>query len=529
MKSIGTLVGTLTETQGDEAALGAIARWLKEVAECDACDILLPAQGGALAVRASTRHPEMAGRVRLGRGVGLVGLAFSSGETLHIPDGLAENETNRALPGLEEPESRSAVAVPMPNGNEPLGVVYFRRAKAWKLTKAKLREIEHLVEQVTLVWRGFRSGYASGTQSNRFGVISEVTKTLTDSPYLEEILQLLVNITARRFNYRVVTVRLLDEGRQELILRATQATNKAYQRKPAIKLGESIAGRAIALGSPVIVEDVQTSEEYIGHDLAEEQGLHSMVCVPLIVANKPVGVMSCYTGEIRQFPEDEIAILETLAKQAAVSIEHAKLHVRHTLMQEMHHRVKNNLQQVASLLRLQLRQSHYKSLEDALEDSLSRIQAIAAVHELLSRDDLDHVSIRHIAEMLGHHQQQSFVLPGKRIAFSVRGDEVHLNTNQATQVALVINEMIQNAVEHGFQQADEGEVHITVENRDGVIGLWVSNDGDPLPPGFDAENSGQLGLQIIRSLAKALGGQFKIESRLGWTVCELKFSRHGAE
>ncbi|MFM9768183.1 histidine kinase dimerization/phosphoacceptor domain -containing protein, partial [Streptomyces scabiei] len=81
--------------------------------------------------------------------------------------------------------------------------------------------------------------------------------------------------------------------------------------------------------------------------------------------------LTCYTAEIRNFEQDEVDALETLAKQAAVSIEHAKLQVRHTLMQEMHHRVKNSLQQVASLLQLQARHGSYKSLQEALDDCLS--------------------------------------------------------------------------------------------------------------------------------------------------------------
>src|SRR6185369_10030999 len=145
------------------------------------------------------------------------------------------------------------------------------------------------------------------------------------------------------------------------------------------------------------------------------------VCVPLTLQGRPVGVLSCYTSEVRDFQPDEIKALETLAKTAAISIEHAKLQVRNTLMQEMHHRVKNNLQQVASLLRLQMRHSNYKSLEEALNDSLGRILAIASVHDLLSREDLDHVGIRSVADTLVHHQQSSLMLPDRFIKFEVRG------------------------------------------------------------------------------------------------------------
>ncbi|MBI3721562.1 MAG: GAF domain-containing protein, partial [Fimbriimonas ginsengisoli] len=336
-------------------------------------------------------------------------------------------------------------------------------------------------------------------------------------------------LTAQQFNYKVCTVRLLDERRQELVLRATQAPSKGYQRKRAIKLGESIAGRAIDLGRTVIVPDVQLEQDYIGHELAAEQGLRSMICVPLMIQDRPVGVMTCYTTVVREFPPDEVRALETLAKQAAVSIEHAKLQVRNTLMQEMHHRVKNSLQQVASLLGLQVRHGNYKSLEDALNDCLSRILAIASVHDLLSREDLDHVGLRSIAEMLVHHQQHSLILPGRSVGFQVRGEDVHLNMTQATQIALILNELLQNAVEHGFRNALQGEVHITVEENDGEVSLWVSNSGDRLSEGFVQGGDGHLGLHIVDSLTHALGGRFKLGDILGWTVAEVKFTRTGGE
>jgi two-component sensor histidine kinase len=280
---------------------------------------------------------------------------------------------------------------------------------------------------------------------------------------------------------------------------------------------------------PIIVADVQNEADYIGHDLAVEQGLRSMICVPLTLQDRPVGVLSCYTTEVREFSPDEIKALETLAKQAAVSIEHAKLSVRTTLMQEMHHRVKNNLQQIASLLRLQLRHSHYKSLEEAINDCLARILAIATVHDLLSREDLDHVGLRSIAETLVQHQQHSLILPDKRINFEVRGEDVRLNMTQATQVALVLNELIQNAVEHGFHETDAGDIHVTVEEREAEVSLWVSNNGDQLPPKFDPTKASNLGLQIVDNLSRALGGKFKIGDILGWTVAEVKFGRSGGE
>lgn len=524
----GDLFTALSKGLTEAELLQNAVAYFQEATQAHAADIFLTEPHAGLILRASTHEHENVDRLRIGRGVGLVGHTLSAAEPVAITQHLLEDERYVISPLGEAQVYESAISLPILSPDEVLGVVLLRRTDWWPDAPAILAEAESLARHLSGGLRMFRANVSHGSQSDRMGAVTEVTGSLAASPYLEEILQLLVTLTAQRFNYKVVTVRLLDERRKELILRATQATNKAYQNKRAIALGESIAGKVMQSQKPGIVRDVQSEPEYVGHDLAEEQGLHSMICLPLTIQNRSVGVMTCYTGEVHDFSDDEIHALETLAKQAAVSIEHAKLQVRNTLMQEMHHRVKNNLQQVASLLRLQLRQSHYKDPEQALTDSLGRVLAIAAVHELLSRDDLDHVDMRSIAETLGSQLQSSVVMPDKQIRFSIRGDEIYLNTNQATQVALVMNELIQNAVEHGFEKASEGDIHVTIEEREGQIGLWVSNNGDPLPPDFDM-SKGQLGLQIIQSLARALGGSFKLENRLSWTVAEVMFTRTRSE
>lgn len=523
------VVAAMSRAQSEEEFLSEAAWSLKNSVQADACDILLVYDAENLVLRASTCVPELVGHLKLGIGMGVTGVVFARNEEQFISRGLFKHPAHVKYPGMDDTPWESAAAVPMCFGGEQLGVCLFRRSTAWPFSAASKTRILRLVETLCAGLAGYRSAYQAGAQTNRLGALSEVSKTIATSPYVEEILQLLVNLTAQQFNYKVCTVRLLDERNGELVLRATQAPAKAYQRKRAIKLGESIAGRAIDENRPIIVPDVQHEDDYIGVDLAVEQGLQSMICVPMMIQDRTVGVLSCYTGEQRDFQPDEIKALETLAKQAAVSIEHAKLQVRSTLMQEMHHRVKNNLQQVASLLRLQLRSSHHRSVEEALSDSLNRILAISSVHDLLSREDLDHVGIKSVAETLVLHEQHSYVLPDRSIRFEVRGDDFRLNMTQATQVALVINELIMNAIEHGFQHTTEGDIHITVEHRDGEVALWVSNNGDRLPEGFDLSTASHLGLQIVENLARGLGGQFSLTDKFGWAVAEVTFPRISAE
>ncbi|MBL8047844.1 MAG: GAF domain-containing protein [Chthonomonas sp.] len=520
-----TILPILRLARSEQDLQRRLANWLATESGCDSVDLLMWDGQSMLALEASTLTPDLAHRVRLVQTQGVTGAAWVTQEPVWIESGLCQDPRFVVFPGFEESQFRAGFAIPFLEDHYG-GVVYLRSYKAKTPDRDR---ILCLVRDLVEALLGYRQAFSHGAASGNVAAVNQVTSTITASPYLEEILQLLVHLTAKQFDYRVCTVRLLDEVNQELVLRATQATVRAYRRKRAIKLGESIAGRVVKEQHTVIVQDVQHDPDYIGHDLAREQGLHSMICVPLMMHDRAVGVMTCYTAEVREFEPAEIIALETIASQAAVAIEHAKLQVRNTLMQEMHHRVKNNLQQVVSLLRLQIRHKHYKSIEEALNDSLSRILAIASVHDLLSRDDLDHVGIRSIAEALVNHQSQSFILPDKSIQFEVRGQDVRLNMTQATQIALVLNELIQNAVEHGFRETAAGEIHVNIESGEDQIGLWVSNNGDRLPPGFDPQHASNLGLQIVQNLARGLGGTFMMEDRLGWTVGEVTFPRATSE
>lgn len=523
MADLEALFSCVAHASSEDELYAELAQAMVRLARADGCELMMR-EGDGLVLRASTHAPEYNHRVRLGKGVGLSGHVLETGKPVFIGKDARSDALFAHYPGIDDSPFEALLALPLPDG---IGVCLLRQEHEWKLSGTDIAYFESMAKDLGLAIRSFQKAYGVGLNASRVGALSAVTNTIAQSPYIEEILQLLVNLTAQQFNYVVCTVRLLDEAHEELVLRATQAPAKAYARKRAIKLGESIAGRAIAENRPVIVVDVQEEADYIGHDLAVEQGMRSMICIPLTLQGRAIGVMSCYTGEVRDFPDEEIRALETLAKQATVSIEHAKLQVRNTLMQEMHHRVKNSLQQVAALLRLEMRQAHYKSLEEALSDVLARILAISSVHDLLSREDLDHVGIRSVAEMLVQHQMNSLISPGHTILFEVKGDDIRLNMTQATQVALLLNELIQNAVEHGFQKATSGDIHVTVEAKGGEIGLWVSNNGDKLSPDFDPTNDAHLGLQIVDNLAKGLGGKFLLEDRLGWTVAEVKFTQAG--
>jgi two-component sensor histidine kinase len=278
-------------------------------------------------------------------------------------------------------------------------------------------------------------------------------------------------------------------------------------------MGESIAGRAMQEGRVLTVLDVKQSPEYRFPDIAEKEGLCSMICVPLKVKDRTIGVLNCYTGRPHIFSQEEINLLQTLANNAAIAIENAKLMVRSAIIQEMHHRVKNSLQMVASLLRLQMHHHGPETVEDALRGTINRIISISAVHDVLSKEELDQVNVKQVAETIMTLTSQSLFRPEHRIRTRVEGDEIWLASNKATSVALILNELIHNAIEHGFEQRVDGHLTVTLRETDGSVRVEVANDGAPLPEGFDPRANPSLGLQIVDSLAREdLGGRFTLVS-----------------
>jgi two-component sensor histidine kinase len=234
-----------------------------------------------------------------------------------------------------------------------------------------------------------------------------------------------------------------------------------------------------------------------------------------MIKGEVLGVLNCYTERVHAFSKEELAVLQALGTQVALAIEHAKLLVKSAVIQEMHHRVKNNLQQIVSLVRLEMRFSTSTTVEDALNDTLSRILAISSVHELLTRDDLDSVSIKKVAESILHATQQSVVPPGKSIQTVVEGDDFVLPLAKATSLALVLNELVLNAVEHGFRTLNDGRIKVQLQAGKAQFRVAVINDGERLPDGFTYRQSNSLGLSIVEMLVRGdLQGTFSLENAI---------------
>lgn len=164
--------------------------------------------------------------------------------------------------------------------------------------------------------------------------LSKVSEAITSSLYLEDILKLIVTVTAEVMNSKICSLMLLDERANVLQVKATQSVSEAYNKKPSIKLGEGIAGKVALTGKPSMVKDVRKSPEYINIDIAKKEGLRSLLSVPLKVKNRVIGVLNLYTSRPHRFTKSEIDVLTAVANQAAIVIENAQLLIKTKVIQE---------------------------------------------------------------------------------------------------------------------------------------------------------------------------------------------------
>ncbi|HVF53434.1 MAG TPA: histidine kinase N-terminal domain-containing protein [Actinomycetota bacterium] len=190
--------------------------------------------------------------------------------------------------------------------------------------------------------------------------------------------------------------------------------------------------------------------------------------------------------------------------------------VKDATIREIHHRVKNNLQTIASLLRLQGRRLHSEEAKAALAESVLRIGSIALVHETLSEQPSDVAEFGEVARRIARMVGEGLMLPGRSVEIRVEGTAGPLGADIATPLAVTLAELLQNAVEHAFPEGRKGTVSVRLDRRDDWLEMTVTDDGVGIE---DAGIEGsRLGLQIVRSLIDELGGSFAISAQNGTTA-----------
>lgn len=202
-----------------------------------------------------------------------------------------------------------------------------------------------------------------------------------------------------------------------------------------------------------------------------------------------------------------------------------ELILKSVAIREIHHRVKNNLQTIASILRLQSRRIDNEEARRAFHDSINRILSIATTHEVLSQNGIDDADIKEILLKIKNNALRNLEQLNKKIDVQLYGDSLKVNSDRATSIAIVVNELIENCLKHAFTIKEEGVIEIIINKGETYSSIAIADSGD----GFNTEilKNESLGLNIVKSIVKdKLNGDINIETNQSGTKTVFYFTNY---
>jgi two-component sensor histidine kinase/putative methionine-R-sulfoxide reductase with GAF domain len=438
-----------------EEVLSLVASKVADALQADACFVYLyDERNDELVLRAThgSRVAELTKRPRMHLGEGITGIAAQQRSPVVLPAAAHLDPRFKSFPNLPEDRFQSIFAVPILARDELEGALNVRTIEPRDFTDDEIGLMLAIASQVAQSIQHARLYAAAQRRVDELEALARISEAVSESLYLEESLAAIVRTT-------------MDA------------------------LG--------ATGAALVLEDGEIAwPEGRAGAFAER--------LPLRWRGRQIGELVC--DRDTPFNDDDRQLLVSIAHHAAVALEHGRAVMRGVLAQEIHHRVKNNLQTVASLLRLQARANDGVDPREALEHSVNRILAIAAVHEVLTERRDDDVLLDDLLDRLRAMLVQG-IGAGKNVEAAL--ERVSLAGARATALALVFSELLQNALEHGGDA-----VRIELGLRNGDVLLAIADSGDAAS--HDADGTG---LSIVRALVRdELNGRFELRSGDGTTA-----------
>lgn len=307
------------------------------------------------------------------------------------------------------------------------------------------------------------------------------------------------------------------------------------------RLPVSVLHYAMRTQESALLADAKDDQDFASDGYFHDHNVRSALCMPLVRQKRTIGMLYLENNLAPGvFTPSRLAILKLIASQAAISLENATLAEKQALidekdalLKEVHHRVKNNLQLVSSLLNLQASRVSDSTVSQLLVESRNRVRSMALVHENLYRaGNFSRVSMAAHIRNLCHHLASAYGTAARRIELVTQLDDVQLDLPRAVSCGLIVNELVSNALKHAFSDGRGGRVTVKAAlSGTGLCELSVSDDGEGLPADFQQRQEDAMGMQLVHDLAAQLHGRVEAVTGDGATftiVFPVAAPRHGA-
>lgn len=307
-----------------------------QATQADACLLyLIDRERGELVLTASKDpHPEILGKVRLKLGEGITGWVARERKPVAIEREASRDPRFVPFSCLPEDLYQAFLSVPILSRDEVIGVINVQHRRPRRYSAATTALLSVIAGQIGGAIGHARLLEETHRRSRQLETLSQVSQAVASSSYLQEILDLIVVVTAEVMGSKVCSLMLLDEDKGELVIMATQSLSPAYRGKPNLRIGQGISGLALARKNPISILDVTLDERYLYREIARQEGLRSLLSVPILVKGRAIGVLNCYTCLEHHFQEDEVKLLQAVAQQAGIAIENVRLREKASAMED---------------------------------------------------------------------------------------------------------------------------------------------------------------------------------------------------
>ncbi len=327
---------SISSTLDLEAVLAHIVEVVVEVTRADACLLyLLSDSREELILRASKNpHPKLIGRITIGMGEGITGWVARERTRVVIPSNASDDPRFKFFHNLPEDRYQAFVSVPIMAKKEVIGVINVQHKRPKRYQNDELTLLSTIANQVGGAIENARLYAQMKRKALQVETLSQVSETVSSNRLIEDVLQLIVTMTAQMMNSKICSIMLLNQGSGELRIVATQSLSEQYRRKPSLKVGQSISGRAVQERRSIVVPDVTIERDFMYQEIARKEGLCSLLSVPMMIRDRVIGVINSYTSVPHTFGVEEIRVMQAIANQAAIAIEHTTLTEKSFEMQE---------------------------------------------------------------------------------------------------------------------------------------------------------------------------------------------------
>jgi signal transduction protein with GAF and PtsI domain len=310
-----------------ETMLRELVDLIMQVTDSDACLVyLVDHSTNEIVLRASQLpHSSEIGNIRLKMGEGITGWVAMHNSVVALAKDAASDARFKSFNSLPEDTYEAFLSVPLVSGGDLIGVINVHHREPHKHTSDEVALVSFIGEQMGGALAKSRLAERSISANKRMETLAAVAEKIAAESYLERILQAISEMVAETLDSPVCSIMLLDDERRELVINAARCSSPEYLHKMPIKIEDSLIGRVVREGRPIMIPNVLDEKQYRYPELARKTGLASLLSVPLSSRDKVIGTINIYTREQRVFSDDEIGFVRVVAGQAAIAIENARL------------------------------------------------------------------------------------------------------------------------------------------------------------------------------------------------------------